>query len=61
MKLVISGAHTRLKKAISTVCQGAPLQGCRVHFMRKMLFVVPKAARTRLPRSSTPSSPNPTV
>jgi putative transposase len=42
--LVISDAHTGLKKAISTVFQGAAWQRCRVHFMRNVLAVVPKAS-----------------
>jgi putative transposase len=42
--LVISDAHTGLKKAISTVFQGAAWQRCRVHFMRNFLAVVPKAS-----------------
>jgi transposase-like protein len=44
VKLVISDAHTGLKKAISTVFQGAAWQRCRVHFMRNVLAVVPKAS-----------------
>jgi putative transposase len=43
-QLVISDAHTGLKKAISTVLQGAAWQRCRVHFMRNVLAVVPKAS-----------------
>ena len=42
--LVISDAHTGVKKAISTVFQGAAWQRCRVHFMRNVLAVVPKAS-----------------
>jgi transposase-like protein len=45
VKLVISDAHTGLKKAISTVFQGASWQRCRVHFMRNVLSVVPKASQ----------------
>ena len=44
VKLVISDAHTGLKKAIGTVFQGAAWQRCRVHFMRNVLAVVPKAS-----------------
>lgn len=44
VKLVISDAHTGLKKAISTVFQGVAWQRCRVHFMRNVLAVVPKAS-----------------
>lgn len=45
VKLVISDAHTGLKKAIGTVFQGASWQRCRVHFMRNVLSVVPKASQ----------------
>ena len=45
VKLVISDAHTGLKKAINTVFQGASWQRCRVHFMRNMLATVPKGAQ----------------
>ena len=45
VKLVISGAHSGLKKAIGTVFQGASWQRCRVHFMRNVLSVVPKASQ----------------
>jgi putative transposase len=44
VKLVISDAHSGLKKAIGTVFQGASWQRCRVHFMRNVLAVVPKAS-----------------
>ena len=44
VKLVISDAHTGLKKAIGTVFQGACWQRCRVHFMRNVLGAVPKAS-----------------
>ncbi len=37
VKLAISDAHNGLKKAISTVFQGAGWQRCRVHFMRNVL------------------------
>ncbi len=43
VQLVISDAHTGLKKAITTVMQGAAWQRCRVHFMRNVLAVVPKS------------------
>lgn len=43
--LVISDAHTGLKKAIDTVFQGASWQRCRVHFMRNILAVVPKGSQ----------------
>jgi putative transposase len=45
VKLVISDAHTGLKKAIGTVFQGASWQRCRVHFMRNVLTVVPKGSQ----------------
>ncbi|MDQ2849236.1 MAG: IS256 family transposase, partial [Actinomycetota bacterium] len=41
-QLVISDAHTGLKKAITTVMQGCAWQRCRVHFMRNVLAVVPR-------------------
>jgi len=45
VKLVISDAHSGLKKAISTVFQGAAWQRCRVHFMRNVLSIVPRASQ----------------
>ena len=45
VKLVMSDAHSRLKKAIGTVFQGATWQRCRVHFMRNVLSVVPKGSQ----------------
>ena len=45
VRLVISDAHTGLKKAIGTVCQGAGWQRCRVHFMRNVLAVIPKGSQ----------------
>jgi putative transposase len=45
VRLVMSDAHTGLKKAIGTVFQGAGWQRCRVHFMRNVLAVVPKASQ----------------
>ena len=44
VKLVIFDAHSGLKKAIGTVFQGASWQRCRVHFMRNVLAIVPKAS-----------------
>jgi hypothetical protein len=45
VKLVMSDAHTGLKKAIGTVFQGAAWQRCRVHYadvrIMPMLPVVP--------------------
>jgi putative transposase len=43
VKLVITDAHTGLKKAIGTVFQGAAWQRCRVHFLRNALGVIPKS------------------
>ena len=45
VKLVMSDAHTGLKKAIGTVFQGASWQRCRVHFMRNVLSIVPKGSQ----------------
>lgn len=45
VKLVISDAHAGLKKAIGTVFQGASWQRCRVHQMRNVLSIVPRASQ----------------
>ncbi len=45
VKLVISDVHTGLKKAIGTVFQGASWQRCRVHQMRNILSIVPRASQ----------------
>ena len=45
VQLVMSDAHTGLKRAISTVLQGSGWQRCRVHFMRNVLAVVPKGTQ----------------
>jgi putative transposase len=45
VRLVISDAHSGLKKAIGTVLQGAAWQRCRVHFMRNVLAVIPRAGQ----------------
>ena len=45
VQLVMSDAHSGLKKAIGTVFQGASWQRCRVHFMRNVLSVVPKGSQ----------------
>ena len=45
VKLVISDAHSGLKKAIETVFQGASWQRCRVHFMRNVLSIVSKGSQ----------------
>jgi len=43
--LVMSDAHSGLKKAISTVFQGSSWQRCRVHFMRNVLSAIPKGSQ----------------
>lgn len=58
-RLVISDAHSGLRKAIATVLQGTAWQRCRVHFVRNALAVVPKASGEMVARSSARSSPNP--
>ena len=45
VKLVISDAHTGLKKAINIVFQGAAWQRCRVHFMCNVLSVIPRTGQ----------------
>jgi putative transposase len=45
VQLVISDAHTGLKAAIAKILSGAAWQRCRVHFMRNLLALVPKAAQ----------------
>jgi len=45
VNLVMSDAHSGLKKAISTVFQAVWWQRCRVHFMRNVLCVVPKGSQ----------------
>src|SRR5690349_17315532 len=45
VRLVISDAHGGLKGAIAAVLQGAAWQRCRVHFLRNVLALVPKAAQ----------------
>ena len=44
VQLVISDAHQGLKGAIAAVLHGATWQRCRVHFVRNVLGLVPKAA-----------------
>jgi transposase-like protein len=44
VQLVVSDAHTGLKGAIAAVLQGATWQRCRVHFLRNVLGLVPKAS-----------------
>jgi transposase-like protein len=43
--LVISDAHTGLRKAMRAVLNATTWQRCRVHFMRNMLSHVPKKAQ----------------
>ena len=45
VRLVVSDAHSGLKRAIGTVFQGAGWQRCRVHFMRNVLAVLPKGSQ----------------
>ncbi len=45
VRLVISDAHAGLKRALTTVMQGASWQRCRVHFVRNALALVPKSAQ----------------
>ncbi len=45
VELVISDAHGGLRAAIGAVLHGAAWQRCRVHFLRNVLAVVPKAAQ----------------
>ena len=45
VNLVMSDAHSGLKKAISTVFQAVSWQRCRVHFKRDVLCVVPKGSQ----------------
>ncbi len=45
VQLVTSDAHAGLKRALTTVLQGASWQRCRVHFVRNALALVPKSAQ----------------
>jgi putative transposase len=45
VELVISDAHGGLRAAIEAVLHGAAWQRCRVHFLRNVLALVPKAAQ----------------
>ncbi len=45
VELVISDAHGGLRAAIEAVLHGATWQRCRVHFLRNVLALVPKAAQ----------------
>lgn len=44
VRLVISDAHSGLKKAISCALNGCTWQRCSVHFLRNLLSKVPKSA-----------------
>src|SRR6476620_3008573 len=59
--LVVSNQHAGLVAALRRGFQGAAHQRCRVHFIRNLLAHVSPRPRSRWsPRSSAPSSPNPT-
>ena len=45
VQLVISDAHSGLKAAIEAIFHGASWQRCRVHFMRNVLALIPKAEK----------------
>lgn len=45
VRLVVSDAHEGLRQATAKVLSGTQWQRCRVHFMRNLLSVVPKAAQ----------------
>ena len=45
VRLVVSDAHEGLRQAAAKVLAGSSWQRCRVHFMRNLLSVVPKAAQ----------------
>ncbi|HYT80702.1 MAG TPA: IS256 family transposase [Actinomycetota bacterium] len=45
VRLVTSDAHEGLRQAVAKVLSGTQWQRCRVHFMRNLLSVVPKAAQ----------------
>jgi len=45
VRLVVSDAHEGLRQAIAKVLHEASWQRCRVHFMRNLLSVVPRAAQ----------------
>jgi putative transposase len=45
VRLVVSDAHEGLRQAVAKVLSGTQWQRCRVHFMRNLLSVVPKAAQ----------------
>lgn len=45
VQLVISDAHTGLRKAIASVLTGSAWQRCSVHFLRNVLALLPKSAQ----------------
>jgi transposase-like protein len=45
VELVVSDAHGGLRAAIGAVLHGAAWRRCRVHFLRNVLALVPKAAQ----------------
>lgn len=61
VQLVISDAHTGLRKAIEAILIGAAWQRCRVHFLRNVLAQSPKGQPRWWPPRSAPFSPNPTL
>jgi transposase-like protein len=44
VQLVIADAHLGLRQAVQAVMAGAPVQWCRVHFLRNTLARVPKGS-----------------
>ena len=46
VKLVVCDAHEGLKDAIASCLPGASWQRCRTHFMRNLLYRVPKSAQS---------------
>ncbi len=48
VRLVISDAHSGLKKAIASVFPGASWQRCRVHFLKNLLCRIPKRDQERV-------------
>ena len=48
VQLVISDAHSGLKKAIASVFPGASWQRCRVHFLKNLLCRIPRRDQERV-------------
>lgn len=48
VQLLISDAHSGLKKAIASVFPGASWQRCRVHFLKNLLCHIPKRDQERV-------------